>query len=105
MAHIAASKLMTSKGNVLSGEELPNDLPADEVKAIGEAGGILDWKASGKAANEGGRKATGKAAEKRAAENAVKDAEALVANASTDADRETAQKLLDDATAELAAFG
>lgn len=101
MAHVAAKKLITSKGNVLSGEELPAGLPTDEVKAIGDAGGILDWKSRGKAAEDGGRKSGGKAAEKKAAEKAVKEAETLVENASTDEDRATAQKLLDEAKSDL----
>jgi hypothetical protein len=98
MAHIAKKKLITSKGIVRSGEELP-DLPAAELKAIAAAGGI--------AAPEPRANAAAKTLsdDRKKAEKAVADAEALVESATSDDEKAEAGRLLDEARAALAALG
>jgi len=104
MAHKAAKKLITSKGNVSVGENLPSGLPADEIKAIGEAGGIEGYKATADAPEKGGKKPT-KAEAKKDAQKAVDEAQAIVDAAATPEDKATAEELLKEAQEALAELG
>lgn len=106
MAQKAAKKLITSKGTVSVGEDLPRGLPADEVKVIGEAGGIEGYKPGKAAADaaQGGKKPT-KAEAKADAQKAVDEAQSVVDAAATPEDRATAEELLKEAQESLAALG
>lgn len=100
MADIAKKKLLTSKGVILSGQELPDDLPKGEVDAIRKAGGLEEQRRSSK----GGKSAKPTKADLVAeAEKVVADAEAELSAAGEDlAKKAEAQKTLDAAQAELA---
>lgn len=107
MAQKAAKKLITSKGTVSVGEDLPSGLPAEEVKVIGEAGGIEGYKpgkATADAPQKGGKKPT-KAEVKKDAQKAVDEAQGLVDAAATPEDKVTAEGLLKEAQDALAALG
>jgi len=104
MADIAKKKLLTSKGVVRSGEELPDSLPAKEVDAIRAAGGIEEQRTATRKSGKPAKKVDKPtAAEIAAAEQAVADAEADVSAAGEDlAKKAEAQKTLEAAQANLA---
>lgn len=100
MAQTAAKKLMTSKGTIAVGEYLPAGLPAAELKALRDAGGIAGVTADAPK-TRGKKGGDGNAEARQNAERAVKDAEALVAQAESEEDKEKAEALLRDAQASL----
>jgi|GEM_PF-3235597 len=108
MGEMAKKKLFTSKGVILSGHELPDDLPAKELDAIRAAGGLEDQRSSAKRgkssrSTKGGKSADAKADELAAAEAAVEAARAKIEAAGNDlAKKAEAERELSDAEAELA---
>lgn len=98
MADIAAKKLITSKGIVRAGGDLPKGLPAAEMKLIREAGGIDEAKSALSSVK-------GKTIQAEIArlEKAVKDANEELAKAEGDEAKAAAEAALKDAEAALAA--
>ena len=108
MGEIAKKKLFTSKGVILSGHDLPDDLPAKEVDAIRAAGGLEDQRLSAKRgkssrSSKGGKLTDPKADEVAVAAAAVEAAQAKLEAAGDDvAEKAEAERELADAEAKLA---
>lgn len=97
MAEFAKKKLLTSKGVIRSGQELPDNLPKGEVDAIRKAGGLEEQRRPAKPRKGETPDAIA------AAEKSVADAKADLAAVGEDlAKKAEAEKALAAAEAELA---